>query len=326
MNKYKHLFDNVRDAIFVTDLQGNFLEANQVALDRTGYTYDEFLKLNLKNTRLKNSSDAIENYIQEVINNGSATAIINYINQNGDIIETEISGKKFQYDSINSLLHISREIKSRNKNHAELLNSIIQKEEKERSSFAHEIIEILGPNLSLVKMYLDTYSQAGDEILKLKLIEKIRITIDKSIDDITVLSNRISPNVLKILGLKVALEAFVKKIKDQSVLDFQVDFSLPDDLPENYSIVLYRSLAELITNIHNHSKASQVSLICQIYKQNIVVEIKDNGIGFNVKKALSGKTTGLKYLISRIESLRGTIDIKSHPGFGTLARFEIPFK
>ncbi|MFN8254911.1 MAG: PAS domain S-box protein [Bacteroidales bacterium] len=325
-DKFKYIFDNVKDAIFVTDLEGNYLEVNQVALDRSGFTYPEFLKLNIKNTPVKNTLDEIENYLMEIINTGSSAALINYINFKGNLVETEISGKKIELDQEPVLLHISREIKNRNEKHAESLKSIIQKEEKERSRFAHEIIDILGPNLSLVKMYLDTYPQTDNLVLKNRIIDKIGIIIDRSIEGITNLSNEISPHVLKNLGLKTALEAFMKKTSIQSAIRFQYDLSIPEQLPDQVSILLYRSVIELVNNIMKHSEAKKASVFGFIDKNNIVFKVKDDGKGFNLKEALKGNSPGLTYLIGRIESIRGHIEIKSSARNGTAALIEIPLK
>ncbi len=323
--KYENLFNLALDAIFVTDLEGNFLEVNQTAINRTGFKREQFLKLNIIETPIKSSNQTFANYFQELMVFGESTALINYIGTKGNIVETEISGKKFIYNGLDAVLHISREISVRNRQHAESLDSLVQYEEEERSNFAYEINDILGPNLSLVKMLIDSYLNTDDLNLKEKIIERIKIPIDKSIDDITLLSNRISPLILKNLGLRVALEVFVKKLQKVTTVLFNCNFELPDYISDNIAIVTYRAITELLKNINLHSNARNVRLNAEIINSKIQIDIEEDGTGFEMNKyEFSQFEKDILIVTNKIKSIRGTIDIIRVSGKGSHIIIEIP--
>tara|TARA_R110002049_G_scaffold993_11_gene7241 strand:+ start:24706 stop:26631 length:1926 start_codon:yes stop_codon:yes gene_type:complete len=85
-----------------------------------------------------------------------------------------------------------------------------------------------------------------------------------------------------------------------------------DGLPHLKKITLYRVLQELLTNMKKHSKASYVILTFQSYKNGVMVQYQDNGIGCNLKKS-----NGLQSTENRMDSINGTIIFESeiHKGF-----------
>ena len=83
-------------------------------------------------------------------------------------------------------------------------------------------------------------------------------------------------------------------------------------------VVLYRIIQELVNNAVKHSEATQIFV--QIFRdehQNIAVTVEDNGKGFDSSKIDFLNSSGIRNLKSRVSYLKGTIDIKSHPGKGT---------
>ncbi|NJO90726.1 MAG: PAS domain S-box protein [Chloroflexia bacterium] len=288
-NKFENLFNQANDAIFVTDTSGNFIEVNETAVKRTGFSRDEFLKINIKNTPIKSPDQTFVNYFQEILLYGESTAHINYMHTDGHIVETEISGKKLMYNGIEAILHISREVSVRNKIYSENIDALVQKEEKERSDFAYQINDVVGANLSMLKMYIESYFRVDNIAERNGIAEKIKLIIDHSLGTITELSNKISPHVLKNLGLKTAVEIFIEKAKESSGINFIFKMDIPEKITEDVEIILYRSVVEVIENIVKHSNAKKASLNAFIRKSNIVFEISDNGVGFIAEEAFSDK-------------------------------------
>jgi two-component system sensor histidine kinase DegS len=97
----------------------------------------------------------------------------------------------------------------------------------------------------------------------------------------------------------------------------EVKYAISEDNESmNYAslIALYRFAQECSTNIIKHSKASQVSLDLYYTKDEAIMEIKDNGIGFDfdkISKANTKNGMGLYGLIERFELIRGKIEIES---------------
>ncbi len=324
-SKFETLFNEANDAIFVTDISGNFIEVNETALKRTGFSRDKFLKINIKNTPIISPVQTFVNYFQEILLYGEATVHINYLHTKGHTVETEISGKKLMYNGVEAILHISREVSVRNKIYSENIDALVQKEEKERSAFAHQINDVVGANLSLLKMYIESYFKIDDANERNGIAERIKLIIDNSLGTVSELSNKISPHVLENLGLKTALEIFIKKIQESSGINFTFKIDIPEKTEGDIEIVLYRSVVEILENIVKHSKAIKASINAFIKNDRIVFKINDDGVGFVTDKAFADKNkVGVLNVLNKVKSVNGIIDYSSEPGKGTNVRIEIP--
>ena len=96
-----------------------------------------------------------------------------------------------------------------------------------------------------------------------------------------------------------------------------------NDSNETIKINIYRIVQEALQNIIKYSKANQVSLLFKYNNENLVVVIKDDGVGFNITNAKKG--IGLMNIKSRTESLRGKVKIMSEPNNGTVIEIKIPY-
>jgi len=94
---------------------------------------------------------------------------------------------------------------------------------------------------------------------------------------------------------------------------------LSDDLKLN----IYRIIQEKINNIIKHSLAGKVEISVQAEKNDLHIEIKDNGKGFDLNQKRKG--IGLSNMKNRIESFNGQMLIESSPGKGCLMHIDISF-
>jgi signal transduction histidine kinase len=100
------------------------------------------------------------------------------------------------------------------------------------------------------------------------------------------------------------------------------------DIPENLKIVIYRVLQESLHNAAKHSEASEITLSLKANPEQIVVEVADNGGGFDVQKTLARHDSftgyGLASMQERAEIVDGTLTIDSAPGKGTCIKMTLP--
>jgi signal transduction histidine kinase len=84
---------------------------------------------------------------------------------------------------------------------------------------------------------------------------------------------------------------------------------------------LYRIIQEALNNINKYANATIIELILNVNKNVLFLEIKDNGIGFNVNKVKSG--IGLKNMRNRAKTMNGEINIDSEKDKGTIIMLKI---
>ena len=133
--------------------------------------------------------------------------------------------------------------------------------------------------------------------------------------------------------LRAALSTFKLRIEPQ-MLAANIEFDWKQTQPLNAQITraggtlnLYRFMQEAITNVIRHADATriEVSVDNDTYKNFLIVQISDDGVGFDIENnSLAGK--GLKNLNSRAESLGAQLEIKSEREQGTVLRLVIPLQ
>jgi two-component system NarL family sensor kinase len=133
-------------------------------------------------------------------------------------------------------------------------------------------------------------------------------------------------------------EALVKFGLDTALKDFCNDINLSGALKVNYqsigldqavigqttAITIYRVIQELINNAIKHAAATQA--IVQVSKTNggLSVTVEDDGKGFDTSILKNAKGIGWNNIESRIDFMKGKVDIQSAPGDGTSVLIELP--
>ena len=95
-----------------------------------------------------------------------------------------------------------------------------------------------------------------------------------------------------------------------------------DSLDNKTKIHFYRILQETMQNIYKHAKASQVDISFEKEKNNLILRITDNGVGFDINKSKKG--IGLKNINDRLKEIKGYLDLNTKPNQGTTITITVP--
>jgi signal transduction histidine kinase len=133
------------------------------------------------------------------------------------------------------------------------------------------------------------------------------------------------PSVLSKFGLREALEDIFDEIDDMGHIETKVLIEIDNvRLPENMEIMLYRIIQELANNTLKHANASKI-IFSFVKKENIFeIDFIDNGIGFDPESLPHSKSLGIFGIRSRVDYLKGTIEMESSAGNGTKYHILIP--
>ncbi|MET3981228.1 two-component system NarL family sensor kinase [Mucilaginibacter sp. UYP25] len=205
---------------------------------------------------------------------------------------------------------------------------IIEAEEKERKRIAADLHDGVGQLFSAVRMNL---SSLMDRVVLINadeqaLAEKTLAMVDESCKEVRTIAHQMMPNILLKIGLASAIKDFVNKIDSQHLKVNLEAYGLEERLEDNVEIVLYRVVQECVNNVIKHSKANRLDINLTREDDNISVTIEDNGVGFNTNDKMKFEGIGLKNIITRVEYLKGTVDISSDQNKGTLIAIYIPPK
>tara|TARA_B110000046_G_scaffold179122_1_gene207905 strand:+ start:11358 stop:11738 length:381 start_codon:yes stop_codon:yes gene_type:complete len=106
---------------------------------------------------------------------------------------------------------------------------------------------------------------------------------------------------------------------------FKIDESIDwQQINQINKVNLYRIIQEAIQNITKHASAKKVNLFFNIEDDKLIVEIKDDGVGFDNTQKRKG--IGMKNMTSRVKKIKGTFKILSNSDNGTHLIIKIPIK
>lgn len=197
----------------------------------------------------------------------------------------------------------------------ENLRSYIKGTEKERSRVAMELHDVIGSRLSQLSRNVES-----ERVETVSLKKEIK-TIMKSVRHI---SHKLSPSGLSTFGLTTVVKQMIREVDQNSSVNYAFQaLDIPDDVPEEIAIQLYRIIQESIQNIEKHSSAknAEIQLIGQ--DDHIVLTIEDDGVGFHQEENGSNGI-GLYNIHKRVGYFAGDLSISSWPGEGTQILITIP--
>jgi signal transduction histidine kinase len=158
-----------------------------------------------------------------------------------------------------------------------------------------------------------------------------QITTDLTIvkDEVRLTSHSLSPDRITQVGLIDAIRFEAKRLAQISSLKviFDVDETREYFVGETNSVYLFRMSQEIIGNVLTHSKATQLNIHISLLGGNIfALEIKDNGIGFNIndKKKKKNVGMGLAGMQKRALQIGADISVISSPNVGTSVTIKLP--
>jgi signal transduction histidine kinase len=135
-------------------------------------------------------------------------------------------------------------------------------------------------------------------------------------DDLRELARGIHPAILSRGGLGPAIRTLARRC----VVPVTVHVELERRISESAEVAAYYVVAEAITNATRHAQASEMDIDVLINGSDLVLSIRDDGVG----GADSGSGSGLVGLIDRVEALGGHMQIASPSGGGTALHVAIP--
>lgn len=205
----------------------------------------------------------------------------------------------------------------------ELIDSVISVNDQEGYKVAEDLHDEVGPLLTALKQYLHSASASlkkGNVSKAETLLEESTAILKDAIQEIRNVSFRLSPTYIEKQGLFNAIKEYIELVSKVSSLE--VEFSYPERvrMRRETGINLYKIVLELINNSLKHSGASLITVNFTEENNVLMLQYKDNGVGFNeeeIFKSISLKQgLGLNNIESRVNYINGTLTNLSRKGKG----------
>ncbi|BDD14208.1 hypothetical protein MATR_10330 [Marivirga tractuosa] len=208
------------------------------------------------------------------------------------------------------LRHQKNIAKLKQKYQEEIMRAQMEMQEETLDYVGRELHDNIGQILSLIKLNL---MNAQDQ-----QIRESRKLIGTAIHDLRNISHTLNLTWTENINLTAFIQNTAKSLESSNKYNLQLNLKSELILKnkEDY-ILVYRMIQEIIQNILKHAEANQI----QVFMDEKLLEINDNGRGFDVKTASLG--TGIKNIKARASLIGADLEIKSSQNKGSIFRITI---
>jgi signal transduction histidine kinase/heme-degrading monooxygenase HmoA len=197
--------------------------------------------------------------------------------------------------------------------------------EEERKRVAHDVHEQLGQALIALKVDVNSLLSelpGGPWSRRMSSIEQL---VNQTIQTVREISSQLSPSMLGHLGLAATVEWAVEDFGTRTGIRCRLD--LPEEelaLDSDRATAIYRILQELLTNVAQHARVSEVRVRLAKEGGELTLEVHDNGVGIPEDKLSAGASLGILGMREQAMRLGGELTLSSPAGKGTTVRVWIP--
>ncbi|MCD4786229.1 MAG: PAS domain S-box protein [Candidatus Eremiobacteraeota bacterium] len=353
--KFRMLFDNAADAIFIHNLDGKFIEVNNVACERLGYSREELLKLGPIGIDMKENVQLFNKRVKEIEEKSHALFEIEHVKKDGTVIPIELSSRIIEYEGESAILSVARDITER-KHMLEQLQQVQKMEAVGRlaGGVAHDFNNLLTGILGSVELArmeippdseileyideIDSTSKKASELVKqlLAFSRKQVITpkvlnLNETIRDLEKMFRRL---IMENIELRTILAPAISNIKidpgqlEQVIVNLVVNAA--DAIPEGGRLII-KTRMEFMTG----DRLRKYPYV--IEGEYVLLEISDTGTGmdkktisqifepfFTTKEKGKGTGLGLSTVYGIVKQAGGYIIVYSELGYGSTFRIYFP--
>jgi PAS domain S-box-containing protein len=356
--RYRTLFEQANDAIFLETTDDQILDVNHRACDLLGYTRDQLLSMRVPDLlapELRAVGESVIN--QELAQFGPQPFESVDLHASGRRIDVEVTNTRLTFMGRDVIMCIVRdigdrkqieaaqqrtrdelekiveertaELRSVNRQLRQLTRQVVIAQEEERQHLARELHDEAGQVLTGLKLTLEMGQRLPPEGLKSSMQQALTL-VGELIQLVRNLSLDLRPAMLDDLGLVPTLlwhfDRYTAQTKVRVVFEHA---GIEKRFVTEVETAAYRIVQEALTNVARHARASQATVRLWVDENWLNVQVEDHGVGFDTEAMLetvlaSGTTFGLAGIRERVLLLEGQLTVEATPGQGTRLTAELP--
>ncbi|MGC9334039.1 MAG: response regulator, partial [Anaerolineae bacterium] len=197
---------------------------------------------------------------------------------------------------------------------------------EERQRLARELHDSVTHDLYSITLYAEAAARllaSGNTGAVAEQLREVRATGQEALREMRQLIFELRPPVLDKEGLVTALRARLDAVESRAGIQTELRVSGERRLPHALEKALYRVLQETLNNVVKHARAARVTLDLNFADDAVVLQVSDNGIGFDPAAARMGGCLGLEGMNERLRAMGGRLQVESAPGKGTKVTVQI---
>ncbi|MDR2236751.1 MAG: histidine kinase [Chryseobacterium sp.] len=203
------------------------------------------------------------------------------------------------------------------------LTALLQGQEQERGRLARDLHDGLGGLLSGTKLQLSYLDPHQSETIEAGISKSIT-QIDGAVEELRRVAHNLMPDLLMKYGLEAAIQEFASRMSGSGLHIHTELINYSNTLSEEKQLILYRIIQELVNNAIKHAGASEIIIQISEEEEVLNLTVEDDGRGFDRNSLDVRKTAGFHNIESRVQFLKGTMNITSELNIGTSIELQIP--
>ena len=352
--RYKELFDNVTEGVFLLSTEGKFIETNGRMLESTGYTRAEFLKLSITKIVESNQIPYVETMLRKARADKECRFELNVKTRNGSLIPNEVNCRIVLYLGKPCFLCVARDITETKFLHSQLLRSErLAATGQLAASIAHEINSPLQGITALLSVIRMKYEHDKELLSQLDLINNAFISIRNTVRNLIDLNRpgkekKQPMNINQVIENTVALtRSYLKKNMVSIKLNLVAKKSEINASPQQIGQVIMNLVNNAVESIihapdfqeklkRSAPVSGEISIETHNRNDEIIITVQDNGPGisendlakifdpFFTRKKTMGMGVGLSICYGIIEEHKGVIYANNTPPGGAVFTIRLP--
>lgn len=200
---------------------------------------------------------------------------------------------------------------------------LIEAQENERSRIARDLHDDVCQRLALLSMEIEQANRSANG--PPKNLEEIRKHCSEIAGDVQSLSHELHSSKLDYLGVVAAIRGFCSEFSKQHKVSIAfTDINVPGHLPKDVSLCLFRVTQEALHNAVKYSGTNQFTVRISGTADEVQLEVRDAGTGFDVAEAKKSRGLGLVSMQERVHLVHGRLSVESQAGMGTRILAVVP--
>lgn len=192
---------------------------------------------------------------------------------------------------------------------------------KERNRISREIHDSVGHSLSTIIIQLGAIEKISESTATANMAANLREFAKNSLDEIRKALRELKPGQIKEYETIIAVEELIRDFSKLTGIEVKLGFSKQKwQIHEEMSLTIYRIVQEFLSNSARHGKATKVNIFMHFNEDDLIITLKDNGIGTDYIKPGMGLTN----LSERVNELGGKVNYESQEDMGFLMRAVLP--
>lgn len=333
---FSALFERAGIGIVLKDMNGRMIRFNPSFRDMLGYTGEELRKFHYNDITHPLDQPASTRLFQELAAGERESYCIEkrYLRKDGGyawgrMTATPIIGPDGKPQFVIGMVEDITEHKQIEGELKEMHRRLMHSQENERLRLAQELHD--GPLQEIIGLVF--HAQTLENSLEGSDLEQL-VSMQRILEDLAArvraIAVELRPPTLTQFGLEKAIQSHAEGFQKQHP-ELKLTLKLSPDrkiLEEDLRLALFRIYQESLTNILKHANASRVWVRFFLDNDRAVLEVQDNGKGFELPRRwvslARGGHLGLIGCEERAQAVGGKLEIETAPGEGALVRAIVP--